>query len=298
MWFSWDTFALTVAQAACLALPAVGLPAWAQRFRTRAWALVLPLSIAIVVGAIEVLPSTADILTWVALLLVPPGCTLALGWAAHGARPWLGLLAAPLLALAWALPGDRAGEAAAVLLIAGSAVTLGRLLAGAAPLPLLKAGVVAMAAIDACLVFSNELQAPNGVLEAASPGAGLPQLQSAAFHGATLGYGDFFAAAVVGGILAAQRGGQRAAGLAMLAIALAWDQLFDIYDTLPATVPPALLLIALEILRRRPRGRRTRRAASSSPPGSPRSGWASRSMRAGACSPASVPPRHRPSSTR
>ena len=77
MWFSWDNLALTVAQCACVALPAAGLPPWTRRYRTGAWALVLPLSIAVVVFAIAALPSTADVLTWVALLLVPPGCALA-----------------------------------------------------------------------------------------------------------------------------------------------------------------------------------------------------------------------------
>jgi hypothetical protein len=204
-----------------------------------------------VVGGIALLPSTADLLTWIAFLLVPPGCALALGWAAHGARPWLGVLAVPLLALAWAVPDARLGQAAAVALIAGSAITLGRLLPGGAPLTLLKIGVIAMAAVDAILVFSNNLQAPNAVLEAAAPGFGLPQLQSASFGFAGLGYGDFFAAAVVGGILAAERAPQLAAAAAMIVVSLCWDQLFLIYDVLPATIPPALVLIGVEAWRRR-----------------------------------------------
>lgn len=244
LFFSADNLVLVAAQSACVAAPGAGLPAWAQRFRTPAWALVLPLSIAVVVAAIELAPSTADVLTWVAFLLVPPGCALALGWAARGARPWLAVLAVPLLALAWALPDDRAGQLATTLLIAGSAVTIGRLLAGVAPLTLLKAGIVAMAAVDAYLVFSNKLQAPNALLVAAAPGNGLPQLQSASFGGAGLGYGDFFAAAVVGAILAAERRNLLLAALAMVAISLAWDQLFLVYDVLPATIPPALTLLA------------------------------------------------------
>lgn len=250
MWFSADNVALTTVQAACVALPAAGLPAWAQRFRTGAWALVAPLSIAFVVGAIAAVPSTADLLTWIALLLVPPGCALALGWAAHGARPWLALLAAPLLVVAWVWPDERLGQAATTLLIAGSAVTVGRLLAGAAPLTLLKAGVIAMAAIDAVLVFSGNLQPSNAVLVAASPGPGLPQLQSASFGTAGLGYGDFFAAAVVGAILAAERGPQLAATAAMIVVTLWWDQLFLVYDVLPATVPPAIVLVGVEAARK------------------------------------------------
>ena len=50
-----------------------GPPALGEPLRGRAWVLVLPLSIAVVVGAIAVIPSTADALTWVALILVPLG---------------------------------------------------------------------------------------------------------------------------------------------------------------------------------------------------------------------------------
>src|SRR5919107_1079849 len=185
MWFSADNLVLTLAQAACVALPAAGLPLWARRFRSGTWALVLPLNIAVVVVAIAVLPRSADVLTWIALLLV-------------------------------------------------------RLLAGAAPLSLLKAGVVAMAAVDAYLVFTNQLQAPSAVLNAAVPAAGLPRLQTGMFADARLGYGDFFAAAVVGGILAAERAPQTVAAAATLVVSLAWDQLFLVYDVLPATIPPAI----------------------------------------------------------
>jgi hypothetical protein len=254
VWFSSDNMALTVAQAACIALPGAGLPVWAARFRAGAWALVLPLSIGVVVGAIAVVPTTADLLTWIALILVPAGAALGLGWAARGARPWLALGAAPLLVLAWRMPDEHIGQASAVVLIAASAVAAGRLIAGLAPLALLKAGVIAMAVVDAILVFSNNLQGPNAVLVAATPGPaglGLPQLQSASFGHAGLGYGDFFAAAVVGAILAVERGPQISALAAMLLVTLAWDQLFLIYDVIPATIPPALVLVGTEAWRRR-----------------------------------------------
>ncbi|MEA2438397.1 MAG: hypothetical protein QOF65_2953 [Thermoleophilaceae bacterium] len=265
MYFSADNLVLVVAQAACVALPGAGLPACARRLRARSWALVLPLSIAVVVGALSLAPTSANVLTWVALLLVAPGCALALGWAGRGARPRLALLAAVLLALAWLDPGDRLGQAAATLLIVGSAVTLGRLLAGVTPLTLLKVAVVAMAVVDAYLVFTNRLQAPNAVLVAASPGHGLPQLQSASFGAAGLGYGDFFAAAVVGAILAAERRNQLVAAVATVVFSLVWDQLFVLYDVLPATIPPAVTLLVLSGWRRTGRRRNTPAGALTQP---------------------------------
>ena len=67
------------------------------------------------------------------------------------------------------------------VLTALSCVTVGWLLASVTPSAALKAGVVVMAAIDAYLVFSHELQAPNATLIAAHPPGGLPRLQSELF---------------------------------------------------------------------------------------------------------------------
>lgn len=252
MWFSGDNLVLLLFQAGCVALVGAGLPPWLRRFRGSAWSLILPLSIAVVVGAISIFPLTADVLTWVALIGVPVGAALALGWAARGGRPALALLAAPLLALAWAIPDQAVGQLATTALVAGSAIALGRLLVGAAPFSLLKAGVYAMAGVDAYLVFSGQLQAPNAVLVAAAPGQGLPQLQSAGFGSFSIGYGDYFIAAVVGGILAAERAPRVALGAAAatLLLALAWDQLFLVYDVLPATIPPAVALVGVELVSR------------------------------------------------
>ncbi|MCW2959212.1 MAG: hypothetical protein JWP18_2015, partial [Solirubrobacterales bacterium] len=176
-----------------------------------------------------------------------------LGWAAHGAWTPLALIAVVAFVLAWQTPETRWGEAGGVLLVAASCVTIGRLLAGGAPLDLLKAGIVAMAVIDAVLVFGNQLQGPNATLVAAMPGGGLPQLQSAGFGRAGMGYGDFFAAGVLGGIVAAEGYRFRAqAGVAaaVLVASLLWDLLFTWYDTLPATVPVAVVLVLLEAVGR------------------------------------------------
>jgi hypothetical protein len=114
-----------------------------------------------------------------------------------------------------------------------------------------------MATVDSILVFGNELQAPNAVLNAAIPTPGAPQLQYLDLHSASMGYGDVFVAGVLGGVLAVEGRPQlRAAGL-VLACSAAWDLLFFHFDTLPATVPVALALVILESRRwatRLPRG--------------------------------------------
>jgi len=246
-----DSSLLDAARAACVALPAAGVPLLLQRLRSRGWALVAPVSIIAVVCALAVWSGGAQALAWAALLLVPPGCALALGWAAHGARAWAAALAVPLLAAALAAPDALVGELARIALIAGACITAGRLLAGAAPISVLKLGVVAMAAIDATFIFGHLSDHQNAQFSAAVAAPGLPQLQIANLGGASCDFGDFFAAAMVGAIVARERSGQLLAAAATFLVTQAFDQLFLVVDSLPATVPPAVVMIALETRRRR-----------------------------------------------
>jgi hypothetical protein len=238
-------------QAALVAAPAAGVPRWLLRLGGRAWALILPLSIAIVVAAIALVPEVANALTWVSLILIPPGAMLALGWAMHGAKPGYAAIAAVLFIFCWAETGTLLGDAAAAALTALSTITLGRLLAGLVAGVWLKAGIVAMAIIDAILVFGNQLQGPNATLNAAVPAPGAPQLQYLELHYASMGYGDVFVAGVLGGVLAAEGTRQWPAALMVLVASALWDLLFFHFNTIPATVPDASVVVLLEL--RRPR---------------------------------------------
>ena len=238
---------LLATQGVLVTLPGHGLPPRLERFKSRGWALIAPLSIALVVAAIALFPQVADALTWVALILVPIGAMLALGWAMHRAKPAYAIVAALLFVYCWAEVGTLSGDAAAAALTALSTVTVGRLLAGLVPGLWLKAGIVAMAIIDSILVFGNQLQGPNATLNAAAPIPGAPQLQYLDIHSASMGYGDVFVAGVLGGILAAERRGQRLAGLLVFVLGALWDLLFLHFDTLPATVPVAVALVLLEL---------------------------------------------------
>ena len=203
-----------------------------------------PLSVVATVVAITLATASADVITWIALLLVPPGCALALGWAAHGARPWMAILVVPILAAALVAPDDPLGRLGRLALIVGSCVTVGRLLAGASPLALLKAGVVAMAVIDAVFIFGDFFGDQNAQFNAAAPAGDLPRLQVADIGDVSTDYGDFFVAGLVGGILAAERRPQALAALATFVAAQAFNQLFLVVDSLPGTVPPALVMLA------------------------------------------------------
>jgi hypothetical protein len=238
---------LSLAQAVLVAAPRPAVAPLLSGLRNRSWALVLPLSIVVVVSAIALDSAFAHFLTYLALAAVPPLAALALAAIVHGGRPPLALLVIPLFAIAWAARGSLGGETAALALSALACVSLGWLLACVVPGRWLKLGIYAMAAIDAWLVGSNLLQGPNAVLNAVSPG-GLPRLQFVSFGSAVMGFGDLFIAAVLGALLATDRRLQLTGAALAAALCLAFDLLFFAFDQLPATVPIALALAALELL--------------------------------------------------
>jgi hypothetical protein len=253
---------LSIVQGALVSVPRAlltgGPPARElARLRGRRWALVPPAS---VIGFVLIASlagrASADGLTYLALVAVPILAVLALGWLMWDAdppHPARGLLVLPLFALAWADRGGLAGEAAALCLSALSCAALGTLLAAVTPPRWLAAGIVAMAVADTALVVSDLLQRPNNALNAARPAAGLPQLQSAVFGTAVMGYGDLFVAGVLGALLASAMGRRWQLGGAALTalLALGFDLLFFFVDELPATVPVALALVGVVLARRR-----------------------------------------------
>jgi hypothetical protein len=243
---------LGLVQAALVALPAPrSRPAWIGRLGSPWWTLIPALSITFVIAIVELDSDSATWLSYLALVAVPPFAALGLGALVRGSRPSWALAAVPLFALAWASPGSLAGEAAATALSGLACVSLGWLLVSAVPALWLRLGVYAMAVIDAWVVASDLLQGPNAVLNAAAPAAGLPRLQSVHFGSALMGFGDLFAAALVGCLLAANRPRQLEAALLVAVLALAFDLLFFAVDELPATVPVALALALVQWTRAR-----------------------------------------------
>jgi hypothetical protein len=268
---------LSLVQAALVALPGAGpgvRPLLARlplgRMSGWGWAAILPISVAAVVFGVRVAPQSAQDLTYLALIAVPPLAALALALVVRGARPKLALAVPALFGLAWLDRRGLAGEGAAVALSALSCVTLGALLAELAPAHWLKLGIVVMALVDTALVVADLLQAPNNVLNAAHPVAGLPQFQRSLFGSAVMGYGDLFVAGVLGAVLAGEREMQRRAAALALGLGLAMNLLFFVIDELPATVPIALSLVLLELARRRRAPPELDHAAAFSTPSSSR----------------------------
>jgi hypothetical protein len=248
----WPSDAVLVAvQASLVCLPAPVAPRWLDRLAGSGWAWVLPGSLGVTIGLIALLPDSAKAYTWLALVATPVLACIALAGLLRGRWRALAVVAL-LIAVAWAERGTLAGQGAALVITALSCLTLGAWLARVAPPWALQIGIVAMAVLDAVLVFSHGLQHPNDVLNHAAPPAGLPRLQVAAFGSAQMGYGDLFIAAVFGGLLAAQGRERSRAAFLTLACAAVFDLLFLVTDVLPATVPVALALLLNEALARRP----------------------------------------------
>jgi hypothetical protein len=241
---------LSLVQAVLVAVPRAPFPELVERLHSRWWALVLPLSIVVVVAGIALESASARFLTYLALIAVPPLAAAALAWLVRGGRPPLAAAVLPLFAVAWAAQGALAGETAALALSALACVTLGWLVACAVPPRWLKLGIYAMAVIDAWLIASDLLQGPNALLNAAAPVADLPRLQFASFGSAVMGFGDLFIAAVLGALLAPDRRLQLQGAALAAVICPGFDLLFFFIDQSPATVPIALTLAALELLRR------------------------------------------------
>jgi hypothetical protein len=237
---------LSLVQASIVVLPAPRALPRLSRLRSGWWALVPVASVVGFVFAVRALGGVADGLTYLALIAVPPLAALALAYLIHGARPLLAFGVVPLFVLAWTDRSGLPGEAAGLLLDALSCVALGVLLVAVTPRALVKLAIIAMSAADAWLVISNLLTAPNNSLNAAAPAAGLPQLQRVLFGSAVMGYGDLFIAGLLGALLALEPRTQWRATLLAGTLALLSDLLFFAVNELPATVPIALTLVAIE----------------------------------------------------
>jgi hypothetical protein len=260
-----DAVLITV-QAAMVVGPRPPLPSFLLPLRSGAWAWVLPLSLGGTIALVAQFPSLAPSFTYLSLVALPLLAVPALA-------TWVGyrlavVAAGVLFAVSWVAQGQLVGQGAATAVTALSCATLASYLCAVAPTRLLKVAIVVMATLDAYLVFGQLLEAPNNAINAASPGSGLPQLQVEAFGSALMGYGDLFVAAVLGGVLVT-RGLRRRAAVMVLLASCAFDLLFLVVGTLPATVPVALTLIALEL--------RTRPSRWRSPGSSQPRGWRARS---------------------
>ena len=164
-------------------------------------------------------------------------------------------LAAGLWLVAWLAGGlvrDGAGLALIALACAAAAAAAGRV----APAASIRAGLVALAALDVVLVWGtsgvkNASDALGSVPLPHAAGSPLPGLQQATFGGALMGWLDLLAPALLGVVVAGRTryGAAVATGLA----AGLWGLLFFVTPEVAATVPvlAGLAFAAADARRRR-----------------------------------------------
>jgi hypothetical protein len=155
-------------------------------------------------------------------------------------RWWLSPpVAAGLWIAAWLAAGlarDAAGLALVALACVAAASAVGRV----APAASIRAGLVALAALDCVLVWgTTSVQRSTNALEGVTlphaAGAALPSLQQATFGGALMGWLDVLAPALLGVVVAGRTkyGAAIATGLA----GGVWGLLFFVTPQVAATVP-------------------------------------------------------------
>ena len=152
--------------------------------------------------------------------------------------------------MAIAAPDDAAGRVARLVLIMTSCATVGRLLAGATPLTLLKIGVVAMAVVDSVFIFGGFFHEQNATFNAAAPAEWLPRLQVAEIGLTSTDYGDFCRGGG-GGDPCGRPPAAADRRRAHLRGCGAVEPAFPCYGFAPDTVPPAAVLVGFELWSRR-----------------------------------------------
>jgi hypothetical protein len=230
------------------------------RLRAPAWAALLPVSI--IAGTFG--------------LLIAPGLASPTVLAAAVTTPLLALVAVLLVVRArlFVLPLAAASGALAVwatglgghvgtgVITALACLTVGAALQRLIPGRWLLVGVAAMSVVDITLLLAGPGYHETAVLAAAQTNFHGPRFTGARIGGTTIGYPDLFLAALMGTSLAGQRAQAWAAGL-LVVFAVAYDSMLSPGLLLPATVPIALTLGVVWLVRHhRRRARHARLSAT------------------------------------
>ncbi len=229
------------------------------RLRAPAWAALLPLSIVVGTFGLLIVPQLAPSTVLAAAITTPLLAAIAVLLVVR-AR----LLVMPLAVLAGVLAVGTTGQGGHVgtgVVTALACLTVGAALQRLIPGRWLLFGVVAMSVVDITLLLAGPGYHETAVLAAAQTNFHGPRFTGARIGGTTIGYPDLFLAALLGASLAGQRAQARAAGL-LVVLAIAYDSMLSPGLLLPATVPIALTLAAVWVVRH---GRSRARLAASAP---------------------------------
>jgi hypothetical protein len=239
-----STVILATIEGAMVALPCPAALDRLKHLRSPAWALVAPGSLLFGTFGVLALPSLATGLALLALLATPVLAAIAVVGVVHGRQGKL-LVVPVALGLAAAVGAGWPGQLAASLLTALGCLTLGAAFVRLTPARWLYIGVLSMALVDVLLLGMGVAQPAGALLYDALGSGAHPVLQRAQLGNITLDYPDLVLAAVVGGVVAGRAVQPRAAVLAAI-LAAAYELLLAVCDSVPATVPLALVLLLVE----------------------------------------------------
>jgi hypothetical protein len=260
---------LGLVQAVMVFLPRAPRPRWLAALRAH-WLLII--GPAAVLTGVTFIPSVASAwassLSTLALIAVPTLAAIGVGWGTRIHHPALALVVPALVAVAWAAPHGKSGEAAGLILVALSSVALAVVIVGILPTAVAKIGIGVWAAVDLSVALAHRLEEASRPIVQAVPVVGPHlQFQRVVLGSASMEYADLFVAAGLGAVLAYE-GKRRGAGALLVAFfAMTSSLFFMVTDALPATVPVALALGCMELWAYiSPGGRPLRRSDMSVPP--------------------------------
>ncbi|HWE10507.1 MAG TPA: hypothetical protein VG325_14235 [Solirubrobacteraceae bacterium] len=218
------------------------------RLRSPLWTMLLPGSIIVGTFGLIALPRSASAALLASAVTTPLLALVAVVSVVRARRLLLPVAAAAgALAL---LATGRAGQTGAAVVTALACLTIGAALQRLIPARWLLAGVVAMSVADIVLLAVGPGYHQTVVLAAAASTFHGPSFTGARVGGTTIGYPDLFLAALLGTYLAGS-GSQRLGALLLAGLVMAYDSLLSPGVLLPATVPIAVTLIVVILLRRR-----------------------------------------------
>ena len=223
------------------------------RLRGPAWAALLPVSIVVGTFGLLIAPGLASPTVLAAAITTPLLAVIAVLLVVR-AR----LLVLPLAAVSGGLAVLATGQGGHVgtgVVTALACLTVGAALQRLIPGRWLLVGVVAMSVVDIALLLAGPGYHETAVLAAAQTNFHGPRFTGARIGGTTIGYPDLFLAALLGASLAGERAQFWAAGL-LTVFAVAYDSMLSPGLLLPATVPIALTLVVIGIVRSHSRRRR------------------------------------------
>jgi hypothetical protein len=266
---------LAAVEGAMVAAPRAGALGTLERFRSPAWAAVLPAAIVFGTFGVLALPRMALALVLMAVVSTPLLAALATLGVVRGTRAGL-VIGALVLATMVVLGGGWVEQLAHTLLTALGCLAAGAILVRLVPRSWLPLSVLSMCAADVLLLGLGLGEPAGSLMAVAASHVHAPVLDRASLGPISTDYPDLLLAAVLGSALGGAAR-QRRAALLVATLVAGYGLLLPLTGTLPATVPIAVAFVLLRWRRRRHRGRGVTPRVAEAP-----------AMIAGGCLPASA----------